>query len=268
MTESLFHGLAAIVALLPLGAVGFRREGGRDALYLAALAAAVIVPVGIAAQRLSGAWRTDLSTALWVTVAAGMVVFALAALATRPAGKLAPLLAPYMAVLMVLAALWQHAPARALAPEASASLWVASHIAAAVATYALVTIAAVAALAAFLLERALKAHRPTALTRALPSIADCERLVVRLLVVAECVLGAGLATGMATLYRETGTLLAFDHKTVLTIAAFLVLAALLIGHFRAGVRGRQAARYVLVGYLLLTLGYPGVKFVTEVLLGR
>ncbi len=61
----------------------------------------------------------------------------------------------------------------------------------------------------------------------------------------------------------------FDFVSSLTlVAAFLVLAALLIGHFRAGVRGRQAARYVLVGYLLLTLGYPGVKFVTEILLGR
>lgn len=268
MTENLFYALAAIVALMPLGAVGFRREGGRDALYLAALAAAAVVPVGIAAERLSGAWRTDISTALWVTVAAGMIVFALAALASRPAGKLAPLLAPYMGVLVALAALWQQAPARPLAGDASASLWVAVHIAAAVATYALVTVAAVAALAAFVQERALKARRPTALTRALPSIADCEQLVVRLLLIAEAVLAAGLATGMASLYREKGTLLAFDHKTVLTIAAFLVLAVLLIGHFRAGMRGRQAARYVLVGYLLLTLGYPGVKFVTEILLGR
>jgi ABC-type uncharacterized transport system permease subunit len=268
MTENLLYSLAAFVALLPLGAVGFRREGGRDALYLAALAAAVIVPVGIAVERLAGAWRTDLATALWVTVAAGMVVFVITALVSRPAGKLAPLLAPYMALLAILATLWQHAPARPLAPEASASLWVAFHIAAAVMTYALVTVAAVAALAAFVQERALKARRPTTLTRALPSIANCEFLVVRLLLIAEAVLGAGLATGMASLYRDKGALLAFDHKTVLTVAAFLVLAALLIGHFRAGVRGRQAARYVLVGYLLLTLGYPGVKFVTEVLLGR
>jgi ABC-type uncharacterized transport system permease subunit len=268
MTESLLYSLAAIVSLIPLAAVGFRRERGRDALYLAALAAAVIVPVGLAAGRLAGAWRTDLSTALWVTVAAGMIVFALASLSHRPADRLAPLLGPYMAVLAVLAALWQHAPARPLAPEASDSLWVALHIATAVVTYALVTVAAVAALAAFLQERALKARAPTALTRALPSIADCEHLVVRLLVIAEGVLAAGLATGMASLYREKGALLAFDHKSVLTVAAFLVLAGLLIGHFRLGVRGRQAARLVLVGYLLLTLGYPGVKFVTEVLLGR
>ena len=268
MTESLLYSLAAIVSLLPLGAVGLRRDGDRDALFLAALACAVIVPAGIAGARLSGAWRTDFSTTLWVTVATGMVVFGIGALGSRPVGKLAPLIGPYMASLAVLAALWQHAPARPLAPEASASLWVVVHITAAVATYSLVTVAAIAALGAFLQERALKARAPTALTRALPSIADCEHLVVRLLVIAEVVLAGGLATGMASLYRDKGTLLAFDHKTILTVAAFLVLAGLLIGYFRAGVRGRQAARYVLAGYLLLTLGYPGVKFVTEVLLGR
>ena len=30
---------------------------------------------------------------------------------------------------------------------------------------------------------------------------------------------------------------------------------------------RRAARVVLIGYLLLTLAYPGVKFVTDVLIG-
>ena len=40
--------------------------------------------------------------------------------------------------------------------------------------FAKTTIAAVAALAAFLRERALKAKRPTGLTRALPAVADCE----------------------------------------------------------------------------------------------
>ena len=35
---------------------------------------------------------------------------------------------------------------------------------------------------------------------------------------------------------------------------------------RRGVRGRRAARVVLLAYLLMTLGYPGVKFVTDVLM--
>ena len=58
-----------------------------------------------------------------------------------------------------------------------------------------------------------------------------------------------------------------NHKTVLTLASFVVIGALVIAQRWLGVRGRRAARMALLGYLLLTLGYPGVKFVTEVLLG-
>ena len=45
------------------------------------------------------------------------------------------------------------------------------------------TLAALAAFAAFLQERALKTKKPTAFTRQLPSVADAEHLVVRLLTV-------------------------------------------------------------------------------------
>jgi ABC-type uncharacterized transport system permease subunit len=84
--------------------------------------------------------------------------------------------------------------------------------------------------------------------------------------IGEGVLSIGLVTGMILAYRETGQILPFDHKTVLSIAAFVVIAGLLVAHYRSGMRGRRAARVVLLAYLLLTLGYPGVKFVTDVLM--
>jgi ABC-type uncharacterized transport system permease subunit len=104
------------------------------------------------------------------------------------------------------------------------------------------------------------------LTRLLPSVADCEWLLVRLLVLGEIVLAMGLVSGMALQYGETGTLLVLDHKTILTITTFVVIGGLLIAHFKTGLRGRKAARIVLLAYLLLTLGYPGIKFVTDVIL--
>ena len=72
---------------------------------------------------------------------------------------------------------------------------------------------------------------------------------------------------MALRYSEVGSLLAFDHKTILTITAFTLIAGVLLLHFRTGMRGRKVARLALAAYLLLTLGYPGVKFVTDILLG-
>jgi len=85
--------------------------------------------------------------------------------------------------------------------------------------------------------------------------------------VAELVLGAGIVTGMTLQYFTTGRLLAFDHKTVLTLLAFAVIGVLLVLQLRSGLRGRRAARLVLAAYLLLTLAYPGVKLVTDVLIG-
>ena len=75
------------------------------------------------------------------------------------------------------------------------------------------------------------------------------------------------ATGMGTQYRETGAMIVWDHKTILSISSFLIIGTLLIAHFVSGVRGRLVTRVVLVAYLLLSLGYPGVKFVTDVLIG-
>jgi ABC-type uncharacterized transport system permease subunit len=60
-------------------------------------------------------------------------------------------------------------------------------------------------------------------------------------------------------------MMVFDHKVLFTLVAFFVIGALLVAHYRFGIRGRRAARVVLVAYLLMTLGYPGVKFVTDVL---
>ncbi|CAN0547040.1 unnamed protein product, partial [Laminaria digitata] len=57
-----------------------------------------------------------------------------------------------------------------------------------------------------------------------------------------------------------------SHKTALSIATFAIIVFLLAVHIRTGIRGRRAARYVLVAYLLITLAYPGVKFVTDVVL--
>ncbi|HEB79492.1 MAG TPA: hypothetical protein ENI79_03330 [Rhodospirillales bacterium] len=265
MTKDFFFSLSALAAIAPLSLIFLRRAQARDGLYWAFLGLATLGPLAWVMVHMSGTWRTDLSMTLWVNVAATMVMFSALAVLTLQGWRLAPLLAPYMMGVGVLATIWQQAPHRGLA-DAAPTGWIEAHIIVSVATYGLLTLAAVSALAAFLQERALKNKRPTSLTHQLPSIADCELLLVRLLALCEIVLGLGLATGMATQYGETGALLLFDHKTVLTITVFIVIGGLLAVHYRSGVRGRMAARLVLLSYLLLTLGYPGVKFVTDVLM--
>ena len=264
--QETFFGLSALIALIPVTlAAVLRPKAGRDGTFWLLLAVAVAGPAAWSVVQTAEAWRTGLSTTLWVTVASSMALFAIIAAVSRHAWRLTPLLGAYMTALAIFALVWGRVQAPALTGEALSG-WVALHIAVSVATYGLVTVGAVAALAAFLQERALKTKRPTALTHLLPSVVDCERLTVRLLAVGEGVLALGLVTGMALQYGGSGTLLTPDHKTILTFGAFGVIGALLLAHFLSGVRGRAAARLVLVAYLLLTLGYPGVKFVTDVLL--
>jgi ABC-type uncharacterized transport system permease subunit len=266
MPDNMILGLSAIIALLPSSLLAMRRDHRPDLVFWMVLVVAVAGPANWVLVSMAGAWQTDLSMALWVTVTATMAIFAVIAILTRESWRLTPLISSFMAALGVIAMIWSSAPQKPLETAITAGGWIGIHIGVSVATYALVTIAAVAALAAFLQERALKNKRPTALTRLLPSVADCEELELRLLVLGEIVLALGLISGMALQYGETGTLLVLDHKTVLTITAFAVIGGLLAAHYKTGLRGRRAARIVLLAYLLLTLGYPGVKFITDVIL--
>ena len=97
------------------------------------------------------------------------------------------------------------------------------------------------------------------------ALADAERLEVGLLRWSVLVMAAGLTTGMAVQYISSGLLLILDHKILLSFLAFGVLLMLLGFHHMTGLRGRTAVRLALLGYLLLTLAFLGVKFVTDVL---
>ena len=257
----------ALTAIFPAVFQAFRGTASRDGVFWGTLAVGIAGPLAWVSVHSAPAWQTGLAATLWVTIAATLALYAVVAGVFRQAWRLSPLLAGYMLLLGLGAVIWQNAGGEPLQAGAGDRAWINIHISMGVVTYGLVTIAAVAAFAAFLQERTLKRKRPTALTRHLPSIADCEKLQLTLLRYGETILAIGLVTGMALQYRESGRFLLVNHKIVLTLAAFAVIGALLIAQQWAGMRGRRAARLVLLSYLLLTLGYPGVKFVTEVLMG-
>lgn len=264
MTHPLIFNVAALAALIPAALVSLRRGQGKDGLFLSVLGLAIAGPVIWAAAQLSDTWHTGLSTSLWVIIAASLTLFGGMVVSVHQAWRLTPLLLPYLLALGLIASLFAGAPERGL-PASTPPAWIELHILIAVVTFALLTMAAVSALAAFLQERALKLKRPSALTRMLPAVADSEELSTRMLAASEFVLGLGLVTGMITLYLESGVLITFDHKTVLSVLAFVVIGALLIGRRVCGVRGRIAARVVLTAYLLLMLALPGVKLVQVLL---
>lgn len=257
--------LAALVSLIPAALLPFRTQNQRDSWFWAVLALAVLGPLLWSVSLFSENWSAGLAADLWAGIAASMILFTGVCLLERQAWRLMPLLSPYL-LLLGLAASLLAGTAELPLPDNAPGAWLDLHILVSVGVIATLTLAAVAALGSFLQSRALKLKKPNRLTRLLPAVADSERLSERLLAVSELILGLGLATGMATQYLESGNFLKLDHKTLLSLLAFAVIGLLLIGRRVCGVRGQMAARVVLLAYLLIILGYFGVKFVHQVLL--
>lgn len=257
--------LAAVLSMVPAAVSALWGPFARDVRFWSLAGAGAVGATAWAAVQARAGWETSFAEALWVTVAGTLVAFLALAALVRHAWRLAPILLPYLVLLALLATAGEHARPQSLVGEAPPT-WIVLHIAAAVITYVLLTLAAIAGVGVLVQEWALRHRRRYGIMERLPSVADAERLELGLLLVAETVLGLGILTGMGTEYFTRGALLTFDHKTVFTIVAFVVIGVLLAAHYRIGLRGRRAARLVLVGYLLVTLGYPGVKFVTDILL--
>jgi len=265
MQTDLLFGLTAIFAIIPAIAISWRPQFQRDYVFVAVTALACAGPLISVIVRSQSAWQDDFSTSIWLTITATMALFLVFSLMVQSAWRLAPLLNAYMLILATLAFAWQHADSGSAITGNSIGL-LALHISFAVATYGLVTLAAVAGLAAFLQERALKQKRKPILEGVLPSITDCDRLVSRFLIIGETILGLGLITGFILNVTSGEGVISLDHKTIFSLATFVTIGALLYAQSKHGLRGRRASRIVLLAYLLLTLGYPGVKFVTSVLI--
>ena len=90
-----------------------------------------------------------------------------------------------------------------------------------------------------------------------------ERLTFRFVEVGFAVLTATMLLGFVTANRWN-----WDHKTVFSLLAWGVFAALLVGRHWRGWRGHRATTWLYIGAVLLLLAYVGSRFVFEVLLGR
>ena len=268
MQTTLISQLAALVAMLPLTAAAVAARLGRNLLLWLLLAAALAGPAALVGSQISTGWQPGLSANLWASIAATLLAFGALCLIRPGAYRLGALLLPYLALSAVLAIAFSSAPNAEGAPVALSDAWFSAHVVLAVASYATLTLAAIAGTAVLLQERALKRRAQLGWTgQTLPPLAEAEGMQIRLLTWSAGLMAAALATGAANEVIETGQLLAFTHKILLAFLAFACVVALLLLHHRTGLRGRHAARWLLAGYLLLLLAYPGVKFVKDVLIG-
>jgi ABC-type uncharacterized transport system permease subunit len=141
-----------------------------------------------------------------------------------------------------------------------------AHILLSMGAAALLFAAAVTALLLVFLDRRLRTRRIADLPSVLPPLDALERVMFRLIGAGFVLLTLSLFTGfvfVTNLFTQH-----LIHKTVLSLIAWTIFGALLIGRIRFGSRGRSAVGWTLSGFGVLALAYFGAKFVLEDVLGR
>jgi len=136
-----------------------------------------------------------------------------------------------------------------------------AHILLSIFSYSLLTIAALQALLLAIQTRNLRNRHPGGFIRALPPLETMEVLLFRMIGLGYILLSLSLLTGVT--YIEDIFAQHLVHKTVLSVAAWVVFATLLWGRWRFGWRGRTAVRWTLSGFVVLMLAYFGSKLVLE-----
>lgn len=141
----------------------------------------------------------------------------------------------------------------------------ASHVLLSILAYSLLTIATLQALLLAFQNHQLKHKHPTGTVRLLPPLQTMESLLFELLWAGQLLLTLSIVSGFVFLDNLFGQQLV--HKTVFSLAAWLIYATLLWGRHYLGWRGYTAIRWTLAGFALLMLAYFGSKLVLELILG-
>jgi ABC-type uncharacterized transport system permease subunit len=138
------------------------------------------------------------------------------------------------------------------------------HVLISLIAYALLTMASVQAILLAIQDHHLHARHPGGFIRALPPLQTMESLLFEMIGIGFFLLTLSLFSGF--LFLEDMFEQRLVHKSVLSIAAWLVFGLLLWGRYRFGWRGQKALTWTLVGFVVLMLAYFGSKFVIELLL--
>ncbi len=146
------------------------------------------------------------------------------------------------------------------------SYQLASHVILSILAYSLLTIATLQALLLAYQNHQLKNKHTIGKVRLLPPLQTMESLLFELLWAGEILLTLSILSGIWFLEDIFAQHLA--HKTVFSIAAWIIYALLLWGRHQLGWRGYTAIRWTLGGFALLMLAYFGSKLVLELILHR
>jgi ABC-type uncharacterized transport system permease subunit len=183
------------------------------------------------------------------------------ALFWRPLQSLLIVLFPLSAVAVVVGSLGPDTGTAHTYP-----LGIVAHIASSIVAWSLLTMAAVQAALLALQDRQLRKRRMGGLPAVLPPLQLMETMLFELIWLGVIALTLSIGTGVAFIDDIMSQHLV--HKTVLSVAAWLLFSILLWGHHRLGWRSQLAIRMTVTGFTLLMLAFLGSKLVLELILQR
>lgn len=189
-------------------------------------------------------------------------VFCLIALSWRPLQNLLIVLFPVTSIAVLVATL---GPDTQLAQEILPA-GVLAHVGSSVVAYAVLTLAAIQAALLALQDAQLRQHRVGGVLAVLPPLQLMESMLFELIWVGVIALSVSIVSGFV--FMDDIFAQHLVHKTVLSIAAWLLFTVLLWGRHRLGWRSQTAVNLTLVGFTLLLLAFLGSKLVLELVLER
>jgi ABC-type uncharacterized transport system permease subunit len=166
------------------------------------------------------------------------------------------------AAIAIVATLFSHTESSIL----QLSYTLAGHVILSILAYSLLTIATLQAMLLAYQNRHLKSKSGLQYLRYLPPLQTMEALLFELVWAGEILLTLSILSGFIFLDNIFAQHLV--HKTVFSMAAWMVYGFLLFGKYKMGWRGNTAIRWTLAGFLFLMLAYFGSKLVLEIILQR
>ena len=260
--------LAIMALILYLGAASWqgltllRRVPQRPTLVrgLGLLGWLFHIPVALKLIDQSSGSMPGLSTSA-VVLTAVMTLLLLAVSLAKPVLNVAVALLPISGLALLLAV-------GLPSPERSDGMTpgIALHAISSALAFGVLFIAACQAVLLGLQNQALRHHHTRGVVQVLPPLTTMERVLFELIWAGMGLLTLSVLSGF--LFLENMFAQHLVHKTILSLAAWVIFATLLISHHILGWRGMRAVRWTLGGCLVLLLAYFGSKFVLEVLLSR
>ena len=143
------------------------------------------------------------------------------------------------------------------------------HIVFGIVAYSFMMMAIVQAILMSILNTRLKSHlalnEPEGLVATMPNLRTMEKILFRVIAACFIFLTLTILGGMISTAEYLNTLLAFDHKTILTILSWVAFGILLLGRRFLGWRSGKALLLFWVAVLLQVVAYFAYRFVLDVL---